>query len=182
MQRPNMKAIHLYNCCVQWELTKQLRDKIIDGGSGNPETDERISCDLMCAAALSLYSFTATIEALCNDVEDTAENEGEAKRRLKDRLKQLLKKRNSGSLPESYYEFTKLHNARNTLTHNTSKGNIETDGNDEFGQHEGLGQAVECVLRMKAGPPEVAVKLMETMAGKPATRWAKEVVEQAGKE
>lgn len=181
MQRPNMKAIHLYNCCVHWELTKYLRDKIIDGGSGNAETDERISCDLMCAAALSLYSFTATIEAFCNDVEDTAENEGEAPRRLKDRVKELLKKRNSGRLPKSYHEFTRLHTARNTLTHNTSKGNIGTPGGDEFGQHEGLGQAMESVLRAKAGPPEVALGLMQTIAGRPATRWAKEVVENAGK-
>ena len=182
MQRPNMKAVHLYNCCVQWERTKRLRDKIIDGGSGNAEMDERTSCDLMCAAALSLYSFTATIETFCNDMEDTAENEGEPRQRLKDRVKQLLRKHNSGELPECYHVFTRLHDGRNTLTHNTSKGSIGTVSDDQFGQHEGLAQAIECVLRAKADPPKIATELMETIAGKRATRWMRELMDQLEKD
>ena len=182
MQRPNMKAVHLYNCCVQWERTKRLRDKIIDGGSGNAEMDERTSCDLMCAAALSLYSFSATIETFCNDMEDMAENEGEPRQRLKERVKQLLRKHNGGELPECYHEFTRLHDGRNTLTHNTSKGSIGTESDDEFGQHEGLAQAIEYVLRTKVGPPKIAAELMETIAGKRATRWMRELVDQLKKE
>ena len=182
VQRPNMKAVHLYNCYLQWEQTRQLRAEITDGGSGNPEMDERISCDLMCAAALSLYSFSATMETFCNDMEDTAENEGEAGARLKDRVKALLRKHHGGELPGCYSEFTRLHDARNTLTHNTSKGSIETDTDDALGQHEGLGQAIESVLRAKSGPPKIAAELMETIAGKRATRWVRELMEQVEKE
>ena len=178
MQRPNMKAVHLYNCCLQWEQARHLRAEIMNGGSGDPEQDERISCDLMCAAALCLYSFSATMETFCNDFEDTAENEGEAPERLKKRVKLLLKKHNGGHIPGCYGEFTRLHDARNTLTHNTSKGRIRMDADKEFGQHEGLGQAIESVLRVQSAPPMIAVELMETIAGRTATRWVRELVEQ----
>lgn len=181
MQRPNMKAVHLYNCCLHWDKARRLREQIVDGGSGNPDVNERISCDLMCAAALSLYSFSATIETFCNDMEDAVENEGEVRFRLKDRLKNLLKKHHGGKLPGCYGEFTRLHDARNALTHNTSKGGIVAAG-DDFGQHEGLGQAIESVLRVKVGPPEIAAELMEVIAGKPATRWVRELLERVDRD
>ena len=173
-----MKAVHLYNCCLQWEQTRRLRTEVMDGSSGNPELDESLSCDFMCAAALCLYSFSATIETFCNDMEDKAVNEGEAPVGLKDRVKSLLRKHNGRTLPPCYAEFARLHDARNTLTHNTSKGAIEGETDEEFGQHEGLGQAIESALRVKVEPPEIAAELMKTIAGPPATRWVRELLEQ----
>ena len=178
MQRPNMKAIHLYNCCLQWEHTRRLRAQVIDGSNGDQELDERLSCDFMCAAALCLYSFSATIETFCNDIDDKAVNEGEAPVGLKDRVKLLLRKHNGGALPECYAEFAKLHDARNTLTHNTSKGTFAGDNDEEFGQHQGLGQAIESVLRIKTEPSKIAAELMATVAGPRATRWVRELLEQ----
>ena len=181
MQRPNMKAIHLYNCCLQWDQTRRLRTKLMDGGNGNQELDESLSCSFMCAAALCLYSFSATIETFCNDIEDKAVNEGEVPVGLKDRVKSLLRKHNGGTLPRCYAEFARLHDARNTLTHNTSKGRIDGENDEEFGQHEGLGQAIESVLRVKVEPPKIAAELMTTIVGPRATRWVKELLEQVEK-
>ena len=107
-----MKAVHLYNCCLQWEQTRRLRTKVTDRSSSNPELDENLSCDFICAAALCLYSFSATIETFCNDMEGKAVNEGEPLVGLKDQVKSLMRKHNGGALPQCYAEFTRLHDAR----------------------------------------------------------------------
>ena len=182
MQRPNMKAIHLYNCCLQWDQTKRIRTELLDGSNGNQELDESLSCNFMCAAALCLYSFSATIETFCNDIEDKAVNEGDVPVGLKDRVKSLLRKHNGGTLPRCYADFARLHDTRNTLTHNTSKGRIDGENDEEFGQHEGLGQAIESALRVTVEPPKIAAELMTTIVGPRATRWVKELLQQMEKE
>lgn len=178
MHRPNMKAVHLFNCYVEWETVKRLRSNLMEGRAvGNGELQERVSCDLMCAATLSLYSFTAAIETFCSDLEDAGGVEAGKRRKASpvERVRKLLKERCGGRLPEHHSEFAALCRARNALTHSSSKGKA-TGAEQEFGQSESLGLAMETILRMEAGPAQVAVETMEMIAGRPSTRWSREVL------
>ena len=182
LHAPYMVAVHLWNTLKQWSDVERLKVALKEAGTTD-ERRERISYDLVCGATLAAYSCMATLEAFCNETEGTDEDttqetdEGGAKngnkRSVLEHVKKLLT-REGDELPAYYHEIARLSNARNLLTHRQS---TEHEGRENV--DETLGKTLDAILRVKANPGIMAIRVMEAAVGKQATRWARELGEQA---